>query len=435
MAIVAERATRVAARPPASRTAKPVRWHGDREAQLIVWGAWLTVMAGVNLATPLYGVYAERFGFSSLVLTLIFAVYALVLIPTLLAFGRLSDRFGRRPVMLAGMAAAGLGLILFATAQGVAWLFAARIQQGIAVGTISGAATAALVELDPEGGRMPALLAGLAQAGGNAVGPLLAGVLAEWAPAPQQLTYLALLASTLAAAVVVLLVDEPGVRGSEPWQVQVPRVPRAVRDDFVRVSTTAATVWAAVALYLSIGPSYVSELLPTDNLALLGATAAVPLAVSCLVQAGAGRLALLARPGQGVGLTLLVAGLLALVAASPMHSLPVLLVAAVLTGAGHGLAFVHAQDELNGLAPAERRGEVTAAFISCIYLVVGAAVVATGVLALGLALSAAVTVVALVLALVAALTAAWQLDLISPERVRRSRPRARARSAVARVRR
>jgi MFS family permease len=130
-----------------------------------------------------------------------------------------------------------------------------------------------------------------------------------------------------------------------------------------------------------------------------------------------------------------VAGLLALVAASPMHSLPVLLVAAVLTGAGHGLAFVHAQDELNGLAPAERRGEVTAAFISCIYLVVGAAVVATGVLALGLALSAAVTVVALVLALVAALTAAWQLDLISPERVRRSRPRARARSAVARVRR
>jgi len=67
--------------------------------------------------------------------------------------------------------------------------------------------------------------------------------------------------------------------------------------------------------------------------------------------------------------------------------------------------------------------------------VVGAAVVATGVLALGLALSAAVTVVALVLALVAALTAAWQLDLISPERVRRSRPRARARSAVARVRR
>ena len=232
----------------------------------MVWGAWLTVMAGVNLATPLYHGYADRFGFSSLVLTLIFAVYALVLVPTLLAFGRLSDRYGRRPVILAGMAAAALGLVLFAAAQGVAWLFAARILQGLAVGTVSGAATAAVVELDPErGGRMPALLAGLAQAGGNAVGPLLAGVLGEWAPAPDRLTYLAVLASTAAAAVVVMLVDEPGERSDEPWRVQVPRVPPEVRDDFVRVSTTAATVWAAVALYLSIGPSYAAELLHSDE--------------------------------------------------------------------------------------------------------------------------------------------------------------------------
>src|SRR3954453_21016733 len=64
---------------------------------LVVWGAWLVVMMGVNLATPLYALYAARFGFSSLVLTAIFAVYAFVLIPSLLLFGRLSDRFGRRP--------------------------------------------------------------------------------------------------------------------------------------------------------------------------------------------------------------------------------------------------------------------------------------------------------------------------------------------------
>ena len=397
----------------------------------MVWGAWLTVMAGVDLATPLYHGYADRFGFSSLVLTLIFAVYALVLVPTLLAFGRLSDRYGRRPVILAGMAAAALGLVLFAAAQGVAWLFAARILQGLAVGTVSGAATAAVVELDPErGGRMPALLAGLAQAGGNAVGPLLAGVLAEWAPAPDQLTYLAVLASTAAAAVVVMLVDEPGERSDEPWRVQVPRVPPEVRDDFVRVSTTAATVWAAVALYLSIGPSYAAELLHSDNLALLGAIAAVPLVVSCGVQVVAGRLALLARPGQAAGLVVLVAGLAALIAASPAHSLPVLLAAAVLTGTGHGLAFVHAQDELNVMAPDARRGEVTAAFISCIYLVVGGAVIATGVLDLDLSLAVAVAVVALALGLVAALTAAWQLGAVSPGFLRRTPPPARARSAA-----
>src|SRR5437868_14323429 len=160
-------------------------------APLTVWVTWLVLMAGANLATPLYAVYAHRFHFSSLVLTAIFAAYAFVLVPALLVFGRLSDRFGRRPVMLAGLLMACGGLVLFAAAQGTAWLFAARALQGLAVGMISGPATAALVEFDPlRDEQRPALLAGLAQAGGSAAGPLLAGVLAEWAPAPRQLSFL-----------------------------------------------------------------------------------------------------------------------------------------------------------------------------------------------------------------------------------------------------
>src|SRR5581483_6810255 len=148
-------------------------------------------MAGANLATPLYAVYAHRFGFSSLVLTTIFATYAAVLVPTLVLFGRLSDRVGRRPVVVGGLAVAAGGLALFCFADGPVWLYAARAVQGLAVGMISGAATAALVELDPHGDRRrAALFAGLAQAGGSAAGPMVAGVLAQWAPDPLRLPFL-----------------------------------------------------------------------------------------------------------------------------------------------------------------------------------------------------------------------------------------------------
>ena len=102
--------------------------------------ALFVLVAGANLATPLYAVYRDRFGFSSVVLTLVFATYQLVLCPSLIVFGQLSDRIGRRPVVAGGLAVAMVGLALFALAATTAWLFAARAVQGLAVGAASGAA-------------------------------------------------------------------------------------------------------------------------------------------------------------------------------------------------------------------------------------------------------------------------------------------------------
>ena len=380
-----------------------------------LWVVWLVLMAGANLATPLYPVYAADFHFSSLVLTAIFATYAFVLVPALVLFGRLSDRFGRRPVLVAGLLTAAVALALFAAAEGPAWLFAARGVQGLAVGMISGAATAALVELDPGGDRRrAAMLAGLAQAGGSATGPLAAGVLAEWAPDPRRLCFLVTLGATLLAAAVCTRLPEPATAAHEPWRIQWPRVPPELRRDFARVSATAATVWATVALYLSIVPSYARNLLQTHNLALLSLVAAVALLASCVAQVAAQRVEGARRRDQALGLALLVAGLAALVVAAPAHSLAVLLAGAVAAGAGHGLGFLNAQQELNDLAPPERRGEVTAAFISCIYFLVATAVISSGLLDRWFSLSVAVGAVASALALLAATLALWQKSFRPP---------------------
>jgi MFS family permease len=376
---------------------------------LTIWLGWLAVMAGANLAAPLYSVYATRFGFSSLVLTLIFATYAVTLVPALIVFGRLSDRLGRRPVLLAGFAAASAGLLLFALATNVAWLFAARALQGLAVGMISGTATAALVEADSGGSaQRPALLAGLAQTVGSGLGALVAGVLAQWGPDPLQTSFIALLVTSAVAAGATGFLPEPARAGREPWRIQWPRVPQQIRSDFARLSLTGAVVWSALALQLSIVPSYTAELLRTNDLALLGAVGALTLGASSVALVISQRLSNSERTLQAVGLVALAGGLAALATAGLLHSLAVLLVGALATGCGHGLAFLNTQHELNEMAPRERRGEVTAAFVSCIYGGVGVAVIATGVIGVGASLTVAVGVVAALVACVALATATWQ---------------------------
>jgi MFS family permease len=390
---------------------------------LTVWGAWLLLMGGANLATPLYPVYAHRFHFSSLVLTAVFATYAVVLVPSLVLFGRLSDRLGRRLVILLGLGVAVGGLALFAAARSAAWLFGGRALQGLAVGMVSGAATAALVELDPaDDRRRAALLAGVAQAGGSALGPILAGPLAQWAPAPRQLCYLVVLGATVLAAGLVLRLPERDEGPGEPWRPQWPRVPAEARSGFVRVSVTAGIVWATLALSLSIVPSYAAAILATSNLALLALVAAVALVASCVAQVAARRFDGSRRRDQAIGLALLAAGLAALVAAGWAGSLAVLAAGAACAGAGHGLAFINAQQELNDLAPAERRGEVTAAFIAVLYAVVGTAVIGVGALDELLSLRASFAAVAVAVLVVALATAVWHAAGRRPEPRRHPAP-------------
>jgi len=390
------------------RAASPARRPRPPAAAFAVIGTALFVLvAGANLATPLYGVYRDEFGFSSVVLTLVFATYQLVLCPALIVFGQLSDRIGRRPVVAGGLAVAMLGLALFALADGTAWLFVARAVQGLAVGAASGAATAALVEYAPAGdaGRA-ALVSTLAQAGGSAAGPLVGGALAEWAPAPETTSFVVgLVATGVLLAGVLALPGMPGGSGAA-WRIQRPDVPPSIRTAFARFALTAAAAWAVAGLYLSVVPSYTGTLLDTTNLALEGAITAIMLLASCasqIVVRGSGR----PERDQSAGLGLVVVGLVALVAAFPAHSLALVLAAALLGGVGHGMAFLGAQQDLNAIAPPDRRGEVTAAFFVCIYLGVAVSVIGVGVVATLSSLETAVAVFAVVTGAAAVAAIVW----------------------------
>ncbi|MFF0269339.1 MFS transporter [Kribbella sp. NPDC004536] len=381
---------------------------GRRGPFLVTAAALFVLLFDGNLPTPLYGVYRERFGFSGTELTLIFAVYMAVLVPSLMVFGQLSDQVGRPRVLIGGLSLGAVGLILLAVAQNTAWLFAGRIAAGIALGATAGTAAAALVEFEPDDDRGKAALATvLAQSGGSAAGPLVAGALAEWAPYPRQLPYgVGLVLTVLTAFAVSRLPREP-VSGR--WRPQRPSVPAEIRGDFVRASLSGATVWAVGGLFLSVVPSYTAQLLHNHNLALLGAVAAMMLAAACAVQAVSVRLQLPPRTAQPAGLVSLIIGLAALVGAFPAKSLVLIVAAALFAGAGLGLTYFGSQTEVNQLAPGGRRGEVTAAFLTCVYLGVATTAISTGLLSDAYSLPTAIAIVCGVAGVTALAAVGWQL--------------------------
>ncbi|MGH7911465.1 MAG: MFS transporter, partial [Candidatus Dormibacteraceae bacterium] len=125
---------------------------------LAFWGAagvLIVLLGGSAAVSPLYGVDQQAWHFSSAALTSVFAVYALALLVVLLFAGSLSDLVGRRPMMTIGLIAEAAAAVLLITAHGLAFLFGARLLQGVATGAAVGAIGAALIDLQPA--RRPAL--------------------------------------------------------------------------------------------------------------------------------------------------------------------------------------------------------------------------------------------------------------------------------------
>lgn len=345
------------------------------------WGAAYTaalLLAGTNLATPLYRDYQRAFGLSPLGITLVFSTYVAVLIPSLLIAGPLSDAVGRRRVLLPAVGLAAAGALLFALAAGTPWLFAARVVQGVAMGAAAGPLTAVLVEVEPAGNRRrAAVVAAVAAVGGIGAGPLLAGVLAQLGPEPRVTPFVVDIALLVPAAVLVATL--PAMPHTSRWRPRRPEVPQAIRRPFATSGAASFLAFSVVGLFLTLVPSYVATLTGRHDLVLGGGVAALLLGCSAVAQVAA-----YCRPPRlvlGAGLPLLAAGLVLLGAAGATASLPLLLTATIVGGAGQGLAFLGAMTEISRVAPPARHAEVLSSFYVVTYLGTGTPVIGVGLLA------------------------------------------------------
>ncbi|MFE2996651.1 MFS transporter [Nocardia sp. NPDC059246] len=358
------------------------------------WGTAYTLLillTGTNVATPRYHGYAHRFGFSPLVMTLVFAVYMGVLIPALLIAGPASDALGRRRILLPALALAALGTLGFALATDVVWLFAARILQGLAVGAASGA----LTELEPHGDRRrAALVSAVASAGGMGLGPVLGAVLAQYLPAPYVTPFVVELALLVPAAVAVAALPETAT--VTRWRPRRPSIPAGMGAVFAAAGTGAFLGFAVVGVFLTLIPTYAATLSGSANLVVGGAAAALlPAAWAVAQLVGYGRPE---RALDFTGFPLLAVGLALLAVAGAVSSLPLLLFATVLAGAGHGLVFLSGLTAINAAAPADRHADVLSTYFVMAYCGSGGPVIGVGLLAGATGLLAAVQIFAAVVA-------------------------------------
>ena len=391
---------------------------GGSRATLSPPAAYALAAAVIGLAlfasvtpSPLYGIYSELWGFSPLVLTLVYGTYAFGVLTTLILAGRMSDEVGRRPVLLVALGSLLVTTVLYMLAQSVVWLFVARGLQGLATGLALAAASAALLDLharrDPAGA---GLANGVASAGGLGLGMLVSAASVEFLPAPRVTPYVVLFVLFAIAFAGTLLMPEPvSVRSRLRLTPQRPGVPAVVRRPFVLAGLGVLSSWSIGGLFFALGPQLTAVVFDTHNHLVS--------ALSVVVLAGAGALAQLVfgrtAPwlGAAAGSVALAVGLLLIVLAAAESSGALLLIGAVVGGAGFGVAFLGSLRALSVAIPTEQRAQVMSAFYVVAYaslsipaIVAGIAVTPLGLQSTFEIFGSVVAAIALIVAIEAART-------------------------------
>ena len=343
--------------------------------------AFTATLAFTTVPTPLWSLFARRDGFSSFVVTVVFAAYAVGVVVSLFLAGHVSDWYGRRRVLVPAVLLNILAALVFLSWPEVPGLLVARILSGLGIGALTATATAWLVELHADR-RRAEVVAAAANLGGLGAGALVSGILAQWVSHPLTVPFLVFI-GVLAVALLLVLSPPETRQPAQPRPAYRPQrvsVPAESRGQFLAAATAAAITFALFGLLTSLAPSFLSGTLRHSSRALAGATSFAVFAAAATAQVVAGAReprALLARavPAMFFGLVLLT-----LAVWLPQPSLGVFLAGVLVIGAGSGLMFKGAIGTVAALAGPDNRAEALAGVFLAAYLGLAGPVIGLGLL-------------------------------------------------------
>jgi len=337
-------------------------------------------MLGTTLPTPLYVIYQAQRHFSAAMVTVIFAVYAAAVLATLLLAGRSSDQAGRRPVVAVALGLSALSTAAFIFAPGEGVLLTGRVLSGLSAGLMTGTATAALAELIPaSAGRRASLAATAANMGGLGLGPLVAGLFAQYAPHPTTLVFEVYLVILAAAGLCLRFVPETVSSRHRPaLRFAGLGIPEQGRGQFIAAAVAAFAAFALLGLFSSLVPGFIGGVLHQGSHAVQGAIVFGMFAAGTVTQVALSRFS--SRRVVLAGLGLFLAALALIVTALAQAAMALFLAGTVVGGVAVGAVFLGSLATANRLASPERRGQSISAFFVACYAGLIIPVVGVGVL-------------------------------------------------------
>lgn len=364
----------------------------------VIAAVFTVALAFSTLPTPLYGIYQQRDGFPTWVITVIFVAYAVGVVASLYFVGHVSDWFGRRRVILAATLVEALSALIFVAWPDVAGLILARLVGGAGIGAMVATATAHLSELrlvarpaaDPAGS---GLISSVVNTGGLAIGPVVSGLLVRFVGSPLTVPYLIFLGLLLLGALAISLVPETVQRTERTeqrpaYRPQTVSLPRASRPTFFGAATGAFAAFALMGLFTALAPTLMTLVFGQPS-KLLGGIATFALMGSAAVgQLVFARWA--TRSQLRLGFALMAFGLVVVSGSVLMAGVWLFFAGAVVAGAGTGLVFRSSVATAASLAEPEIRGEVLAALFLAAYAGLSIPVLAIGVTLVWLPSSTAV---------------------------------------------